>query len=198
MKFYDPARLKYLVALVVAGAVLIPAASWGINTVATGYQTTTSEVSVDAHSDCQKLSHTGSTSYFVPTKTSAEWTAFQNNKPSDVTVGDCQSWYVADVNSLSCDAVCSAAGKIASANVHGSTCASGENRPVGESANIAYPYGGWGPEADRVNAMSRDTSCWGGGKDNQQPTCTTHSHCWYPGQPRDWDGTDILVACHCS
>ncbi len=68
---------------------IVPLSVWAINTVATGFQTTTSDVEIDAHSTCQNVKHTWSNSYFVPTKTSAEWSAFRNNTPSDVALSAC-------------------------------------------------------------------------------------------------------------
>ena len=64
-----------------------------LNTISTWYQTTASNITIDAHSECRQVRHTWSESYFVPTATSAEWTAFRNNHPSDVVLNGCIDRY---------------------------------------------------------------------------------------------------------
>ena len=46
-------------------------------------------LSIDVNSVCRDITNTGSNTYFVPTKTEAEWTYFINNSPSDVTILGC-------------------------------------------------------------------------------------------------------------
>ena len=64
---------------------------FAINTINTWYQTITVNQIVDAHGICQQVRHTWSKSYFIPTKTSAEWSAFRSNKPEDVILSPCSS-----------------------------------------------------------------------------------------------------------
>ena len=91
MKFFDKARLPHLALLVVAGGLGIPTYVWGLGTVATGFQTSTTEQEVNAHGVCHGVYHSGGTSYFVPTKTASEWTAFRNYKPGSVSLDECPS-----------------------------------------------------------------------------------------------------------
>lgn len=66
---------------------VIPGLVYALNTESTGYQTGTSGTYVYVHSEtCQEVSHTGSSSYFVPTNTLSEWNTFKTNKPGDVTL----------------------------------------------------------------------------------------------------------------
>lgn len=77
MKFYDSARLKHLLILLLFGIVFVPLVTWGLGTVSTGFQTTTLPKKVIAHDICKKVSHNGGISYFIPTKTSIEWNLFK-------------------------------------------------------------------------------------------------------------------------
>lgn len=82
---FNNRKLKYLfftgfLFCFVAGAVL--AADWYIS--APG-----STVTVDEHSDCQKVINNSGSSYFIPTKTNSEWQAFQNNLPTNVSLDSC-------------------------------------------------------------------------------------------------------------
>ncbi len=86
-------NLKISISLLLSTIFIVPFSVWAINTVSTGYQTTTTDTEIDAHSTCQNVRHTGSNSYFVPTKTSSEWLAFRNNVPSDVALSDCDWWW---------------------------------------------------------------------------------------------------------
>lgn len=72
---------------------MVPSYMWGIDTVATGYKlndSTTRSVEINAWSNCKALWNNSTTKdYFIPTKTSGEWTAFLNNTPSDITKYNC-------------------------------------------------------------------------------------------------------------
>lgn len=46
-------------------------------------------VEVDAHGVCKKVSTTGNNKYLIPVKTSVEWKAFRDHKPSDVSLAEC-------------------------------------------------------------------------------------------------------------
>lgn len=52
---------------------------------------TGNQITVDAHGDCQTVNNTSGINYFVPTRTNTEWQAFQDNLPSNVTLGACCS-----------------------------------------------------------------------------------------------------------
>ena len=64
-----------------------------LNTIGAWFQTTASNTTIDAHNECRQVRHTWSQSYFVPTRTSAEWTAFRNNHPSDISIQGCAAWW---------------------------------------------------------------------------------------------------------
>jgi len=57
-----------------------------IGTQSTGFKTSSSAQDVSFYDSCASVRHTGSTSYFVPTKTISEWSAFKSNVPADVTL----------------------------------------------------------------------------------------------------------------
>src|SRR3989338_6905941 len=85
----DKKRLFYIV----LGVILIPLIVYGINTAATGYRVNagTTSPEIDAHGVCKKVVNTGSKDHFVPTSTSAGWSAFRSNLPSGVSLNDCFS-----------------------------------------------------------------------------------------------------------
>ena len=63
--------------------------AYGTGTIETWFQTTTTFQTIDAHGECRQVRHTWGQSYFVPTASSAEWTAFLSNHPSDVEMTGC-------------------------------------------------------------------------------------------------------------
>lgn len=99
---------------------------YAINTINTWFKTTNSEVVIDAHGTCQRVRHTGSQEYFVPTKSSTEWNTFRSNKPAGIQLNSCASdgdacgtdglwkyyggycWYTTDTNrwDTNCDTAC--------------------------------------------------------------------------------------------
>lgn len=90
LKTWDPKRKNHLIALLLAGAFFVPSFVWGINTIATGYQVSTSNVQIDAHGECRAVCVTsGSASYFVPTKTASEWNSFRSSAPAEINVINC-------------------------------------------------------------------------------------------------------------
>jgi len=90
MKFYCPKRNRHLAALLLAGMFLVPSFAWGINTISTGFKTTSTPVMVDAHNNCKQLSQPGGgEAFFVPTKTSTEWSTFLSNKPAAIDANGC-------------------------------------------------------------------------------------------------------------
>ena len=89
IKFHDPQKWHHVLILVVMGMVMIPAYTWALNTISTGYRTTTSNQVINGHGVCQQVRHTSGLAAFVPTKTSAEWAAFRANAPSNVALSSC-------------------------------------------------------------------------------------------------------------
>lgn len=73
-------------------ALLLPIFAFALNTIATGFQVGATQVTIDAHGVCQVAVATDNKSYFVPTNTADEWSAFRTNKPSGVTLAACQGW----------------------------------------------------------------------------------------------------------
>lgn len=69
--------------------VALPAAAIALNTLATGFQVGSSQTKIDAHGVCHNVQATDGKSYFVPTNTAGEWSAFRTNKPSGVTLSSC-------------------------------------------------------------------------------------------------------------
>ena len=43
-------------------------------------------INIDMHDECREIQNTSSVDYFVPTKTSTEWTTFISNSPSWITI----------------------------------------------------------------------------------------------------------------
>lgn len=48
-----------------------------------------SNLTITEHSACRKVTNASSNTYFVPTKSKAEWVAFRNNPPPGVTLESC-------------------------------------------------------------------------------------------------------------
>lgn len=80
---------KAIIISLIGAICIVPLGVWAINTVATGYKTTTTDRKVYAHGVCNEVRHTGWSAYFVPTKTSAEWSAVRNNSPSWLAISTC-------------------------------------------------------------------------------------------------------------
>lgn len=81
--------LQRSVAIALLALAAIPVAALALNSVATGFQIGATPITVDAHGTCQKVSSADGNTYFVPTNTSTEWSAFRTNKPSGVTLATC-------------------------------------------------------------------------------------------------------------
>lgn len=82
--------LAWIVGVLYAAGVALP--WWWTESATSGYLSPTSGSNKDivlADSNCIKLTSTTNTRYFIPTKTSAESTAFQNNLPSWLSVWSC-------------------------------------------------------------------------------------------------------------
>ncbi len=88
MKFFSKKSNKSLLTLLAVLFLAIPLTVFAINTVSTGFQVGPSNVKIDAHGTCKQVRSTSGT-LFVPTKSSAEWSAFRSNKPSGVTLSSC-------------------------------------------------------------------------------------------------------------
>ena len=91
---YKIFSLRYVVYSLV---IILSTSTYGLvhalNTISTWFQTTWSLVSIDAHNNCRQVRHTWGQSYFVPTRTAAEWQAFRQNAPSDVVLDSCIDRY---------------------------------------------------------------------------------------------------------
>ncbi len=85
-------RYKKVFSLLLGLFVLIPALVFALNTVATGFQVSSTPASIDAHGVCQKVNATDGKTYFVPTNTSTEWSAFRANKPSGIVLAPCSGF----------------------------------------------------------------------------------------------------------
>lgn len=86
-----------------------------------------STVTIDEHGTCKKVQNTGAKTYFVPTKTVAEWTAFQNADAylTDVNLGTCGgTWVLQGSGCIPCDGSCSATcgGPVCTGAEAGSAC----------------------------------------------------------------------------
>lgn len=84
-------QTKSLITISLAALVLLalPLGLWAINTQEDGYQTTTSFQEIRVHGDCKRVRHTGSKSYFIPTKTRDEADHVLSNPPADLEVQAC-------------------------------------------------------------------------------------------------------------
>ena len=80
---------KKIIALV-ASVLLLPAVVLALNTIDTGFQIAHTTTAIDAHGVCQQLFSTDGKTYFVPTKTSNEWSIFRTQMPAAITASSCQ------------------------------------------------------------------------------------------------------------
>ncbi|MCD6149793.1 hypothetical protein J7J13_03360 [bacterium] len=80
-KYFKPKALI----IIFIGLVALPAVIFATNTINEGYRVnSSSSVIINAHGTCKKVANSSeSVPYFIPTKTSAEWTAFINASPSN-------------------------------------------------------------------------------------------------------------------
>ncbi len=67
----------------------VPIVTIALNTISTGFQVGATQTQIDAHGVCHNVQATDGQSYFVPTNTASEWSAFRMNKPSGVTLDTC-------------------------------------------------------------------------------------------------------------
>ena len=72
--------------LIIIGTISIGTTIYAINSQSEGHKTTTVFQNISYYDPCTTVRHTGSNSYFVPTKTEAEWISFKNNNPPDITI----------------------------------------------------------------------------------------------------------------
>lgn len=71
--------------------VSIPASIQAINIVLEGFRVGVVATQIDAHNICKNVQTSNGNQYFVPTKTSAEWTTFLSRLPVGATATDCTS-----------------------------------------------------------------------------------------------------------
>ena len=92
-KFFKFKKGKLSLIIIIATVFLFISAItvYALNTWATGYRvnTETKDVLVGASQACHKVTNTSSNSYFIPTKTTAEWDSFASHLPSGVSIGSC-------------------------------------------------------------------------------------------------------------
>lgn len=100
---------------------------------------------------------------------------------------DCPTAWVNTDGRSSQASVCSAAG-MTSTTIDGTLCAAGERRPSGgaNAGNINYRYGTWGGGGSGGSTVELRTG-----------RSAAYYYCWNPGNKRDYDGTDIVVAYAC-
>lgn len=67
----------------------VPIVTIALNTISTGFQVGATQTQIDAHGVCHNVQATDGQSYFVPTNTASEWSAFRTNKPAGVTLNSC-------------------------------------------------------------------------------------------------------------
>jgi len=68
---------------------MIPLIVWAINSQSTWHQTTTVNQEIPYYNSCYDVRHTWGSSYFVPTKTEAEWDDFVDNHPGNILIEAC-------------------------------------------------------------------------------------------------------------
>lgn len=71
---------------------LIPIVVFGIDSVTSGYRisSNTNNVMISIwDNSCKKVTNNTSNNYFIPTKTSSEWTYFSTHLPANVTISNC-------------------------------------------------------------------------------------------------------------
>ena len=92
-KFFKFKKGKLSLIIIITTVFLFTSAItvYALNTWNEGYRinTETKEVKVDSSENCHKVTNTSGNSYFIPTKTTAEWNAFAGNLPSGVSIGSC-------------------------------------------------------------------------------------------------------------
>lgn len=91
--------------LIVVIAILLcaPAAVVAVNIVAEGYRVGTTATTIDAHGTCNSVVSTNGQEYFVPTNSATEWSAFRNNKPTNISLSSCV--IVVPPNAVGCTCV---------------------------------------------------------------------------------------------
>lgn len=93
-------KFKFLIFLgiflfVLSGAVYIFYTMAVIGTWDAGYRVNTGagpqDITINVGGTCQRITNTSGKDYFIPTKTTAEWNAFNANLPSGVATSSCQA-----------------------------------------------------------------------------------------------------------
>lgn len=102
------------------------------------------------------------------------------------------TWLNVDNSSKDCASTCATASMSSGPSPEGMVCASGENRPQTGQGVISYVHGIWGGDRclhEITEGPIDMTLVHVESKDRYE--------CYRPGQKRDHDATDILVACYC-
>jgi hypothetical protein len=82
---------KLTLAIAVIAILSIAGMVYALNSWNTGFRIDkeTKNVYIGSSQTCYKVTNTSNNSYFIPTKTTAEWNAFAANLPSGVSIGSC-------------------------------------------------------------------------------------------------------------
>jgi len=92
MKYLSKKCIIFL-AVVFGAPILSIGIIFALGTYNTGYKVDSGagaqDVEIDSGGTCKRITNTSGNDYFIPTKTSAEWTAFEGNTPNDVTIEAC-------------------------------------------------------------------------------------------------------------
>ncbi|MCV9964648.1 hypothetical protein OIU34_22410 [Pararhizobium sp. BT-229] len=90
--------------------------------------------------------------------------------------------------------MCTTAGMTAT-TIDGARCAASERRPSGgaNAGSINYRYGKWGGGGSGGSTVEFRSRTYSTG--DHDDNVVSYYYCWNPGNKRDHDGTDIVVAC---
>jgi len=130
MKKYSSRPFLIVLFLIV---LIIPIATWAINSLNEGWRVVNGAgaTTINVHSDCQTVTNTSGTDVFVPTKTDAEWQAFQSHLPTGVTASGCVTYTTYNLSTPINDT---------GYNI-GTAVYAGQTAVI---RNYLYIFGGWG------------------------------------------------------
>lgn len=123
------------------------------------------EITIDEHSVCKKVENTGgANTYFIPTKTAAEWTSFRNAADTYLADINLNSCCVANNGELCGGNVCVNSGTI---NCEG-TCVESTNKQAGTNCGAGKVCDGSGNCISSTPTFSGSGSCAGKGSGDVQ------------------------------
>jgi Regulator of chromosome condensation (RCC1) repeat len=82
-------RYKIYLLVIAITVLTIPASLQAINQIIEGYRVGLVTTQINAHGICKNVTSTSGTEYFVPTRSSTEWTTFLSNLPPGASAADC-------------------------------------------------------------------------------------------------------------